>query len=265
MLDVVLPTVKVDGNIEVLNGADRIAFVASYSANRKVTKSLAQLVVELEAAHYVVVIVRASDEEGALVWPAGVDTNAIVVRKKNFGYDFGSWATGLALFGSHLDAPYVLLANDSLVGPFSSLKPMLEDFEESTFDVWGATNTTQFTVHLQSFLIGFKGGILQDPPLQQFWNTLRQEKTKQLIIEKYEMGLSRLLYVEGYVAGPWLDSELVVDFGDNPTILGWQRLLELGFPFVKRELLTNPAIVESGHQVASFVQAKFGLDPHEWL
>jgi lipopolysaccharide biosynthesis protein len=265
VLDIVLPTVRIDGDSQALDGAQRIAFVASYSATRSVSRSLARLVVELESAHYVVVVVRASEEEGTLIWPSDISTKAIVVRKKNFGYDFGSWATGLALFGSHLDAPFVLLANDSLVGPFASMKPMIDDFEASDFDVWGATNTTQFSVHLQSFLLGFKGGVLQDPPLQQFWKSLRQEKSKQLIIEKYEIGLSRLLYVEGYVAGPWLDSERVVAFGQNPTITGWQRLLELGFPFVKRELLTNPAIVENGHQVAPFVEAKFGLNPHEWL
>lgn len=265
MLETVLPTVKIDGDSDALIGAERIAIIASYAPDRSVSRSLARFVLELEAARYVVVIVRASEEDGPLVWPADSETHAIVVRKKNFGYDFGSWATGIALFAHHLDAPYVLLANDSLVGPFSDMKPLLDDFENSPFDVWGATNTTQFTIHLQSFLLGFKGGILQDPPLQQFWKGLRQEKTKQLVIEKYEMGLSRLLYVEGYVAGPWLDSERVVDFGQNPTIVGWERLLELGFPFIKRELLTNPAIVENGHRVAPFVQEKFGIDPHEWL
>lgn len=265
VLDAVLPSVKIDGDSKVLEGAQRIAIIASYSANRVVSRSLARLVSELEDAQYAVVVVRASEDEGPLIWPTDVKIGAIVVRKKNFGYDFGSWATGIALFAGHLGAPYVLLANDSLVGPFSSLKPMIRDFENSTFDVWGATNTTQFSVHLQSFLLGFRGGILQDAPLQQFWQGLRQEKNKQLVIEKYELGLSRLLYVEGYVSGPWLDSERVVELGQNPTIQGWQRLLELGFPFVKRELLTNPAIIENGYKVASFVESKFDADPHEWL
>ncbi|MBF4633321.1 hypothetical protein ITJ38_02770 [Agreia pratensis] len=239
--------------------------VASYSPTPVVSRSLATLVSEFEAAAYRVVVVRASESSEPLIWPDGFDGAPHVVIKPNIGYDFGSWATGMKLFPHLLSARFVILANDSMIGPFASLAPMVENFENSGVDVWGATNTTQFIPHLQSYMLGFSNGILQDSPLQHFWTRLRRARDKQQIIELYEMGFSRLLYAEGYVTGAWFDYERVVEPGQNPAITGWKKLIDLGFPFVKRELVTNPAIVTDGYRVPDAVSARFGVDPRTWL
>lgn len=261
----ILPRVVVERRRAFPERPDRVAIVASWGDDGRVSRSLAQLILELESGGYTVVLVRASDSTAPLVWPDGFDNDATIVRKPNLGYDFGSWATGMALFPNLLRAPYVLLANDSLVGPFASLAPMLEDFERSDTDVWGATNTLQFTPHLQSYFTGYKNGILQDRALRQFWSSLSDAESKQAIIDRYEIGLSELLHVESYVTTPWIDYGRVVEPGENPAIRGWRRLIDLGFPFVKRELITTPDIVNDGHRVPAVMQAVFGVDPEDWL
>ncbi|MFB2581134.1 rhamnan synthesis F family protein [Herbiconiux sp. P15] len=265
VLDSVLPASWIESERSTLPVTDRVAVVASYAPGPEVSLSLSWMVARLEEQDYSVVVVRASDDKRPLDWSRGPANEAIVVRKPNIGYDFGSWATAFELFPAIRSTPNVIITNDSLVGPFSSLGPMVADFEESYFDVWGGTWTSQYMPHLQSFLLGFKGGVLDDPSLRHFWSELPEQRTKFEIIDKYELGLNRLLQGEGFVTGAWFDYELVVEYTQNPTILGWRRLLDLGFPFVKRELVTNPSIVGDGPEVRAVVEKKFGIDPTTWV
>ena len=265
VLELVLPSATIESERTTLPRTDRVAVVASWGVDSRVSLSLSWMVARLEEAGYAVVVVRASDDTAPLDWSRGPANDAIVIRKPNIGYDFGSWATGLEMFPEIRRLPYVIITNDSLVGPFTSLEPMVADFEGSYFDVWGGTWTSQYMQHLQSFLLGFRNGVLDDPALKYFWQNLPDETNKFDIINKYELGLSRLLYGEGFVSGAWFDYELVVQYTQNPTIIGWRGLLERGFPFVKRELVTNPSIVADGLQVPAVVQERYGVNPADWL
>jgi len=265
VLQQVLPSAVIESPRKVLPATDRVAVVASYGPDSHVSLSLSWMVARLEEQGYAVVVVRASDDTAPLDWSRGPANDAIVIRKPNVGYDFGSWATGLEMFPQIRSKPYVIITNDSLVGPFESLKPMVDDFEGSYYDVWGGTWTAQYMPHLQSFLLGFRNGVLEDPALKYFWQNLPEQSTKFDIIDKYELGLNRLLYGEGFVTGAWFTYDLVVHYTENPTISGWRGLLDLGFPFVKRELVTNPSIVADGFEVPAVVQEKFGIDPTDWL
>jgi hypothetical protein len=265
VLQQVLPRVVIERSPDLPTRAERVAFVASWGDDSSVSLSLASMVTQLERGGYFVIVVRASESTEPLRWPEGHTHGAVIVRKPNIGYDFGSWATGMALYPRLLSAPYILLANDSLVGPFASLQPMLDDFEGGDADVWGATNTLQFSPHLQSYLLGFRDGILRDRPVRTFWRSLVDHDDKQQIIDEYEIGLSELLHVESYVTRAWIDHAQVVEPGENPVIRGWSRLIDVGFPFVKREIITNPTIVRDGHRVAETVRAAFGEDPMTWL
>ncbi|GAA3874266.1 hypothetical protein GCM10022381_16350 [Leifsonia kafniensis] len=265
VLRAVMPSVRIERGSKKLPETDRVALVASFSDDNAVSRSLAILVRELELNSYTVIVVRASADTRPLVWPSDIPSEPIVVRKANVGYDFGSWAVGLKLFPGVRRKKYVIFANDSLVGPFASLTPLIHSFENSSTDVWAATNTRQIRPHLQSFFIGYRNGILADRALRQFWSNLNVETDKQLIIERYEMGLSQLLLAEGLTTSACFESERVVSQTENPTVEGWRNLLKLGFPFVKRELVTNSAVVSDGSDVPAVVHEHFGTDPRGWL
>ncbi len=195
----------------------------------------------------------------------GREAATALLRKPNVGYDFGSWAVGLARYPAARQKRYVILANDSLVGPLAPIDPLIEDFEQSSSNVWAATSTRQFIDHLQSYFVGYRNGILADPALKQFYANLPVVSDKSRIIERYEIGLSRLLMAEGFTTSAAYEWSQVVPAPDNPTIGGWRELLRLGFPFVKRQLLTNPNIVHDGPEVREEVRRRFGTDPEGWL
>jgi hypothetical protein len=57
----------------------------------------------------------------------------------------------------------------------------------------------------------------------------------------------------------------VVPAADNPTIIGWHRLLSSGFPFVKRELVRTPALARDGAEIKVAVREIFDVDVEDWL
>lgn len=248
-----------------LPASDRVAFIASWAPDSTVSRSLTTLVAEFERLGYRTVLVRASEDAAPLNWPESSIRPTVVLRKPNAGYDFGSWAVGFARYPAGLRRKFVVIANDSLVGPFAPLDDLLADFEGSKADVWGTTSTHQFVDHLQSFFLGFRDGVLAHSSMRQFFNGLPAIEQKSAIIERYELGLSRRLFAEGFTMSAAFESELVTSPTENPTISGWRELLRLGFPFVKRELLRNPDVVADGHEVRSYIAATYGIDLEGWV
>jgi Rhamnan synthesis protein F len=266
VLDVAAGHVYVEhGSLSDTGPVERVAVLAHYAVDRRVTRSFRTLVTEFADSGYLPLVISASPAPGPLEWEGKLPAQAIVMRQPNVGYDFGSWAIGLDLLGDKKNAPWLILANDSVIGPFASIAPLLAEFEATRADVWGLTDTYQFAHHLQSYFIGFRGGILADGPLAKFWTDVRVEKTKWDIIRRNELGLNRLLHNEGYSTTAAFPAHTIVTGGDNPVIKGWWHLLENGFPFVKREIVVNPSVAPRSEWVAAEVEAVYGTHLDDWL
>lgn len=246
-------------------GGDKVAVIAQYSPTARITTSLYTFLRQLTSHGYRCVVVSACEDEATFSWPASVPDGVAVLRKPNVGYDFGSWAVGLDFFDEVRRAPYVLLTNDSLIGPFTDIGHVLADFEACGADVWGATESRQYFPHLQSFFVGYLRGILDDTPLRRFWDHIAVEPDKSDIIMKYEVGLGRVLTADGYSTTPMIRADDIGVGMLNPTIYGWEALLAKGFPFVKRELARRPEIAPRGWHVGEVIEDRYGVRFADWL
>jgi lipopolysaccharide biosynthesis protein len=253
------------GSADAYGQPDRAAVIAHWSANPSLSRSVVTLVREFSAAGYRPVLVSACESEEPLEWGGQAPVDVVVIRKPNLGYDFGSWTVALAELPAIAQARRVIFANDSMVGPFSPLAEILERFDAHSPDVFGLTDTRQYFRHLQSYFLGFADGVLAEEPLARFFDDVRVEATKDDVIHRYELGLSRLFRREGYGFTTAFRADDVVTAGENPVIRGWWRLLDQGFPFVKREILRNPAIAPNGDRVADEVNSLFGAQLAEWI
>ncbi len=266
VLDAVDGLVTVEQAGDDVTGSRRVAVVAHFSVEARVTRSFDRLLAELLAAGYSVIVSSSCTAASPLSWPSGSPPAGVtILRKPNVGYDFGSWTVGFARFPQLADAEHVLVVNDSMIGPFTSLGPFIESFEASRADVWGLSSNYQFGFHLQSFFMGFHREAFSSPVVRRFWADIRVEPTKDEVIRRYELGLSRLLRSEGFILDAQFDAARVVAPEFNPNILGWHRLLMLGYPFVKRELLTDPSVASDAHRLPAVIQDMFGEDVREWL
>jgi lipopolysaccharide biosynthesis protein len=243
----------------------RVAVIAQWSPDCRLGRSVVELTAQLVNHDYQVVLVSTAPDCSALEWNGPKPDNITVLRRPNVGYDFGSWAVALHRYPSIAGAEHVLLLNDSLAGPFQPIDHLIEHFQASAADVWGLTDTSRYCRHLQSYCVGFKDGCLQEAPLARFWRGICVEESRDQVIWRNEIGLSRLLNRERYSIDVAISYRRVVHEGENPTILGWRRLLDLGFPFVKRELLRRPEIAPDGAMVREELRRRFGVEVDEWL
>jgi lipopolysaccharide biosynthesis protein len=246
--------------------APRVALVAHWSRRTMVTRSVSALVRQLQGHGYRVVLVSGCEVQKPLGFAEDVDVDElVVVRKPNVGYDFGSWSIGLQVCPGAAAAERTLVLNDSMAGPFDDLGPLIDAFDRAPLDAWALTDTQQFGSHLQSYFLGFRDGALAERPLRRFWAGIRHDTDKQRIIFENEIGLSRLLRAEGFAHAPHFSHERIVPAGQNPVIKGWRRLLDLGLPLVKREILRSPEVAPAGGSVAAVLEHRFGVDVREWV
>ncbi len=252
------------GALDSLTGP-RIALVSSWSQTEVMSRSLSAYLKELQRLGYQTVVISTSPVATELVWPHGRPANTVVVRRENIGYDFGSWAAALNAMPWVRSKPFVLLTNDSMVGPFAPLDHVLEAAESSSADLFGLTESYQIIHHPQSFFLLFKRGILADPAWVDFFDSVRPQDSKVKVIQAYELGLSRYCAREGY-SWETLATAYASRVGrDNPTLAGWEALLGRGIPFVKRNLLVDPLMPSTSMDMQNAVKYRYGEDVQDWL
>lgn len=257
--------VKVEsGDRSVLEKRDRVAVIAQFSLGPIQPRSLSEYMAALDSAGYAIVISATCQSSEPLEFPYGVPAGAIVIRRPNLGYDFGSWATALGCFPEIRTAGTVLLTNDSLLGPFAPIADLLEWAAEKGPDIRGLTMSFQFVRHIQSYFLAFRGGILADAPWIDFFNSVRIEDGKDNVVMAYEIGVAKKIFAEAYSSEVWVTGpELGVPYG-NPTVDGWRNLMESGVPFLKRTIMTHPSTLAECAEATQYVQRKFGTDISIW-
>jgi len=193
-----------------------------------------------------------------------------VILRDNIGYDFGSYKLGIEYLKEIKAKPHqLLITNDSVYGPFHSLKPILK--KAKNFDIYGLTDSIDFNYHLQSYFLVYGEKVLQSRAFTEFWNKVQlfdtQDKSlKQKIILDYEVGGSQFFLKRNFTLGvaygfkalaqtAWSSFIQQIDIaqkepgfkikyfnpGNNTTHFYWKYLIENKFPYIKRELITlNP-------------------------
>lgn len=240
--------------------SERVALLAEYGDGPNTSPWALRYAGALADNGYQVLLVAARNDPAAFVAPRQLPAGVCVLLRPNVGYDFGSWATALRRLPAVAHCRYVLLTNDSIVGPFADIAPMLASFEQCKADVWAATANTQLAPHVQSFLLGFRQGILADKPIAKFFANIREQAEKMDYVKAYEIGLSALLRSEGYSTYvQWLSGDGSWE-RSNPSLSAWQELLQAGFPFAKKMLLDDAA---KRAEVIREVHSRYGIDIQE--
>ena len=194
-----------------------------------------------------------------------------VYVRDNDSYDFGCWAFGITRNLPQLRSQYdhLICCNDSCIGPFCDLKPILDDFIRGNIDVGGLTANKDRGLHLQSYFIFYGKNILNSSLFQNFWQNIRSWQNKNDIINYYEVSWLRVLILSGYKVSVYF-SEYFDAF--NNTVMKPLELMQSGFPFIKREVIEkNPfkinlkeflGSVSKLHPEASDLIESIDLDPH---
>src|SRR5947209_1819692 len=116
-----------------------------------------------------------------------------VLWRWNAGYDFGGYKDGLKAVGALDGVQQLIIMNDSVYGPFWSLRELLARISPEIFDVWGITDSWEHAYHVQSYFMLFFRPALQSEGFKSFWERLPYCSDKPWIIKHGEVKLTQVL------------------------------------------------------------------------
>lgn len=250
--------------------ASRVCLFAHYDPAGRVRPHVLAYLTELRACGFAVHLAlsgveAATDEDRAALVAIGVQAHP----RPNRGLDFGAWRD-LMRMGLADGAERVLLANDSVFGPFAPLAPILERMEARGLDAWGMVESRELGWHLQSWFLQLSGEALARPTVRRVFDQPFEAMSKAEIVLHGELGLGTALRLEGLSCGAfapdltrglawWL---LPV----NPMHFSWRTLLDRGVPFLKADLLRdNPSGVPWAPRWRQVLAARFPDYPLAWI
>ncbi|KQV80222.1 hypothetical protein ASD15_15245 [Massilia sp. Root351] len=283
---------------EVLKRMGKLAIFCSYFEQPFFSAYHERMLESLRKSGYWILCVHSLAED--MPQPAAPRQADGYLVKKNHGYDFGSWLAGIHFLQEFLPGlEHMVLINDSVLGPFNDLAGLFGNMEADPADFWGLIDSFQTNYHLQSFCLGFKKRILQSSFFTSFCSSFSFSDDKGVVIQEGELSLTRKLTQQGFlpatafkyedVASHWVKkwrgelhgkkpdrnaapdlarSRLLALIEDveagipmNPTHLFWDSLIELGFPFIKRELLfKNPMNLPNLHLAKRLIASHSDYD-----
>jgi len=169
-----------------------------------------------------------------------------LIIRQNIGFDFAAWADMLRTFPEVWKSDRVYFANDSLIGPFASLGSIIQDIRTRNAGFFALSECTNTSYHAQSYFFGWSRQNLQADALRRFWENISNEESKTQVVLKYEYAIAPL---SSALADPsqhipfgmktLFGCEPSMMHGFNTTHSAWRRMLDLGFPFVKTDLLRD--------------------------
>jgi len=183
-----------------------------------------------------------------------------IILRKNVGSDIKSYAVGIEILIKQNHFSKILIANDSVYGPFFDLKDLLTTMDNKSLDIMGITDSWQNYYHIQSYFILFNTEVLKHTKVKEFWNNIAPTNNKHFIISEYEIGFSRMIakLPFKYAAFCHYDDICLYYYNSsnnkinltknyNPTHEFWDVLItNFKCPFIKIELLRkNPSKVKN--------------------
>jgi lipopolysaccharide biosynthesis protein len=207
-----------------------------------------------------------------------------IYTRRSLALDFGSshlaWCI-LTERGWSLDQfDRLVMANDSVFGPLFPLEEMWSSFRGA--DMYGAIESAEFGVHLQSFFLAWDLNSRTRPFLSDFWNGFQYIVDKVNIVDQYEIGLSRRAREAGLTLKPFVsiaairaayehspDHQWAGKFSGEPfnhTLYFWDGLIEhFRFPFLKASLPRyNEPWHDSMAQLRDFIERRTAY-PYELI
>lgn len=173
----------------------RVCVFAHYDQDNKIDEYVYYYLRELLIVAEKLVFVTVSDISFEDIQRLN-NLNIDVIKRENIGYDFYSYKVGIESFDIS-DFDELILCNDSVYGPLFPMKTIIDKMENKKCDFWGITEGFKIHRHLQSYFVVYKKRVFDSSSFKDFWKNMKVLGDKDLIVERYEIGLSKLLLENG--------------------------------------------------------------------
>jgi hypothetical protein len=192
------PPLRIEDGIHPAPDATRIALYVHYSATGQISEMVRYQLDQLGRFGFAIVFISMAAHIPQDDWTAVRALCALVVRRENFGRDFGAWRDLMPEVRRRwprLDE--LLLANDSVLGPIHPLAPVMQALRSGGEGLFGLTESLQGGAHLQSYFLLARGKTPVSD-LMRFLRTLYISHSKWLLVQIGEIRLARWMRRRGH-------------------------------------------------------------------
>lgn len=246
-----------------LRGVKRICIYLTYDKQKVVDKYIGYMLKELKTCVDYLAVICNEDKvvQGKDILEQYAD---IIFYRENIGLDAGGFKDTLIKFigwDKVLEYDELVLANDSMFGPFSSMKSIFFAMEEKTVDFWGLTKHSEFRKegldyfpeHIQSFFITIRSEMLHSSQFKDYWDKLPYYSSYNQVVRKHEIQFTQYFFKLGYTY------DVFADIGANDSIkiennycqypaIPYELIKKRNFPFLKKQQMAVDNKVEGQTQ-----------------
>jgi hypothetical protein len=203
-------------------------------------------------------------------WAAIAENVVLRIRRANVGRDFGAWRDAAAIALQRFGTPQeLLLTNDSVLGPFLPLPPLMDAWRGGGEGFFGLTESLGGAAHLgggahlQSYALLGCGKKAVSEMLGHL-AALKDTRSKWRVVRRGEIGITQRMLGAGVPCWALFGQERLAALADAPTRARiaprhssaeafarvpfnpchhlWRELVEgMGYPYLKTELIRrNP-------------------------
>jgi glycosyltransferase involved in cell wall biosynthesis len=228
-----------------------LCLFSSYDGESIVRESVYHYLRQLEMAGFDTVFISTSSSISELDLKKLAGYCIRVINRENRGYDFFSWKVGLEQYPQYRHHAGLLLANDSVHGPFFDFGDIINRLENNGANIVGMTNSCRYYPHLQSYFLYCKSPVVLSKEFTDFFGHLKVIQLKSAVVRKYEVGFSQMLGKKFQLAALYPLEDILKQTGHlgyyepdvDPTNTLWKVLVaELKFPFLKRSLYAKRGV-----------------------
>lgn len=224
-----------------LTPSDKVCLFVTYSRRPQLKPDCFRQARLWRDRGYKFILIAIADDPDAFIHDAEREAqfDGFAVRP-NQGYDFGAWAGAICDLPEVREVSLLVTVNDSIVGPLRPLDDFLDRVDRTQGDLVGVTESREARRHYQSYMLFFRRKALQSDVFNRFWRGVRVAQRTDVVVN-CELRLLQRFEQHGLEAGvifPAVDSTC-------PTNRHYRRLLDEGFPYVKRQLLRDRAFRKS--------------------
>jgi rhamnosyltransferase len=130
-----------------------------------------------------------------------IEARATLLRRPNYGHDFGSWRDALEQRDWAQGYDELLLTNDSYVGFFRPIELIIDEMSRKPVEVWGMTKADRHAEHIQSYFLMFTSAALHSQAFMRFWTSATPATSRTAAILQQEVGVSRAMREAGFALG----------------------------------------------------------------
>lgn len=199
--------------------------------------------------------------------------------RENAGFDAGGFKDALCRsigWDGVLGYDELVLANDSVFGPFRPMQGIFSEMDGRAADFWGLAKhgeyrggrEPEFSEHVQSYFLVIRYNMLHDIRFREYWEGMPLYMTFRDVIYQYEERFTRHFSDMGYSYDALADTE-ANDSRTSPgnnypqcMLLAYEMIRKRNFPFFKKkQLIYEDMHTQEGLRLAiDYIDKETGYD-----